>query len=187
MLSDCTDSHSCLPMGLLALVLQLKIYVVASRTRATGTTSCHKVLTCTPRECNTSGGKRKTKKQHTHGQKVHVLLNKTTASCTSSLTADGRSTARRHTVALPPRRATSCTRARKQHSQRLLLCPAHPPCGAHPEGSSPFPIPVIGSIARGTQRLNCSMHGPWSRALNNSAVECRVLWNQLPEFVKDYF
>ena len=26
----------------------------------------------------------------------------------------------------------------------------------------------------------------WSRALSNSAVACRVLWNQLPEFVKDY-
>ena len=25
--------------------------------------------------------------------------------------------------------------------------------------SGPFPIPVIGSIARGTQRLNCSMRG----------------------------
>ena len=53
--------------------------------------------------------------------------------------------------------------------------------------ASPLRIPVIGSIARGDQRLNCStsMRGPWSRALNSSAVECRVLWNQLPEFVKD--
>ena len=53
-------------------------------------------------------------------------------------------------------------------------------------GISLLPIPVIGSIARGTQRLSCSTHAPWSRALNNSAVECRVLWNQLPEFVKDW-
>ena len=45
--------------------------------------------------------------------------------------------------------------------------------------SSLLPIPVIGSIARGTQRLNCSMRGSMERALNNSAVECRVLWNQL--------
>ena len=36
--------------------------------------------------------------------------------------------------------------------------------------------PVIGSIARGTQRLNCSMRA----VLNNSAAECRVLCNQLP-------
>ena len=55
-----------------------------------------------------------------------------------------------------------------------------------PESGSLLPIPVIGSIARGMQRLNCSMHGPWSRALNNSAVDRRVLWNQLPELVKDY-
>ena len=46
-------------------------------------------------------------------------------------------------------------------------------------------IPVIGSIARGTQRLNCSMRGSMERALSNSAVECRMLWNQLPEVVKD--
>ena len=51
---------------------------------------------------------------------------------------------------------------------------------------SRLPIPVIGSVARGTQRLNCSMRGSMERALNNSAVECRVLWNQLPELVKDY-
>ena len=30
------------------------------------------------------------------------------------------------------------------------------------------------------------MEPPWSRALSNSAVDCRVLWNQLPELVKDY-
>ena len=28
-------------------------------------------------------------------------------------------------------------------------------------------------------------HSTWSRALNNSAVECRVLWNQLPDLIKD--
>ena len=39
----------------------------------------------------------------------------------------------------------------------------------------PTIIPVIGSIARGTQRLNCSMRGSMGRAWNNSAVECRVL------------
>ena len=40
-------------------------------------------------------------------------------------------------------------------------------------GNSLLPIPVIGSIARGTQRLNCSTHAPW-------------IWNQLPELVEDY-
>ena len=29
------------------------------------------------------------------------------------------------------------------------------------------------------------MRGSMGRAKNNSAVECRVLWNQLSEFVKD--
>ena len=48
-----------------------------------------------------------------------------------------------------------------------------------------FPIPEIGSMARGTQWPNCSVYGPWSRALNNSAIACRVLWNQLPELGKD--
>ena len=62
--------------------------------------------------------------------------------------------------------------------------PAPPP--APPLETSLLPIPAIGSIARGTQRLNCSMRGSMERALNNSAVECRVLWNQLPELVKDY-
>ena len=74
-------------------------------------------------------------------------------------------------------------------------------------GTSPLPTPAISSVARGTQRLNFSMRGPWSRALNNSAVEwsralnnsavewsralndsaveCRVLWNTLPELGKD--
>ena len=51
--------------------------------------------------------------------------------------------------------------------------------------TSLLPIPAIGSIARGTQPLNCSMHAPWSRALNNSAIECRVLWNQFRDFAKD--
>ena len=31
--------------------------------------------------------------------------------------------------------------------------------GGGPTGASPVPIPVIGSVARGTQRLNCSMCG----------------------------
>ena len=43
-------------------------------------------------------------------------------------------------------------------------------------GISLSPIPVIGSVARGDQRLNCSMRG---------SMECCVLWNQLPELVKD--
>ena len=36
--------------------------------------------------------------------------------------------------------------------------------------------------------FNCTevFTNPWSRALNNSAVECRVLWNQLLELGKDY-
>ena len=42
--------------------------------------------------------------------------------------------------------------------------------------NSPLRILVIGSVARGDQ---------WSRALSNSAIECRVLWNQLPELGKD--
>ena len=38
--------------------------------------------------------------------------------------------------------------------------------------------------------LDCATRGsrqrrPWSRALSNSAVDRRVLWNQLPELVKD--
>ena len=41
--------------------------------------------------------------------------------------------------------------------------------------SSPFPIQVIGFIARGTQRLNCSLCGSIGRAKNKSAVGCRVL------------
>ena len=49
----------------------------------------------------------------------------------------------------------------------------------------PLRIPVIGSIARGTQQLNCSMRGSMGRALNTSAVACRVLWNQLPELGED--
>ena len=46
--------------------------------------------------------------------------------------------------------------------------------------NSLVPIPVIAFIARGTQGLNCSVHGSMGRALNNSAVACRVPWNQLP-------
>ena len=53
-------------------------------------------------------------------------------------------------------------------------------------GTSPLPInPVIGSMARGTQRLSCSMGGSMGRALNDSAVGCRVLWNHLPELGED--
>ena len=55
-----------------------------------------------------------------------------------------------------------------------------------PSATSLLLIPVIGSIARVIQRLNCSVRGSMERALNNSAVECRVLWNQSPELVKDY-
>ena len=35
-----------------------------------------------------------------------------------------------------------------------------------------LPIPVNGSVASGTQWLNCSVHVPWSRALNNPAIAC---------------
>ena len=42
--------------------------------------------------------------------------------------------------------------------------------------NSLLPIPVTGSIARGTQRLNFLMRGSMERALNNSAVGRRVLW-----------
>ena len=52
--------------------------------------------------------------------------------------------------------------------------------------ASPFPILVIGSIARGTRRLNCSMRASTGRASSNSAVEYRVLWNQFPELRKDW-
>ena len=37
----------------------------------------------------------------------------------------------------------------------------------------------------GTQWRNCSMHGSMGRAVNNSAIACRVLWNQLPELGDD--
>ena len=46
-------------------------------------------------------------------------------------------------------------------------------------------IPVTCSIARGAQWLNCSMYSPSSRALSNSAIASRVLWNQLPELIKE--
>ena len=38
-------------------------------------------------------------------------------------------------------------------------------------------------VARGTQRAE--LFNAWSRELNNSAIECRVLWNQLPKLGKD--
>ena len=39
--------------------------------------------------------------------------------------------------------------------------------------SSPFPIPVIGSIAaRGTQRLNCSMHGSMAVHIQPLSAAC---------------
>ena len=41
--------------------------------------------------------------------------------------------------------------------------------------ASRVPVPVNGAIARGTQWLSCSMYGPCSHALNNSAIACRVL------------
>ena len=52
-------------------------------------------------------------------------------------------------------RARSPKQANEQRSPTLQRsCPA----------ISSLRIPVIGFIARGTQRLNCSMRGPWSRA-----------------------
>ena len=79
-----------------------------------------------------------------------------------------------------------CSRDANGTGQRARVLRAESAWARPAPVTSLLPIPVIGSIARGTQRLNCPMHAPWSRALNNSAVECRVLWNQLLESVKDY-
>ena len=44
---------------------------------------------------------------------------------------------------------------------------------------------VVGPVACGTQWLSCSMHGSMGRALNSSAVECRMLWDHITAIGQD--
>ena len=101
--------------------------------------------------------------------------------------AEGRWGAKGRARAAPcPRASAAC--ARGAAARRWPATPATWKTGRarrHVSSLVFFPIPAIGSIARGTQWLSCSMHGSMGRTLNTSAIACRVLRNQLPELGKD--
>ena len=80
----------------------------------------------------------------------------------------------------PTRRSAACLFSQRRSDLQPL---PRPPAvlARYPRKSRSLSCSAV-SISRTVRRVPASL---WSRALSNSAVDRRVLWNQLPELVKD--